>query len=127
MESPVHVTLNTSASAMSPCVDTSSGPNKLCACKVVPVLHTSFSKDLSEQLECLEKGRETDTRQEPTARNADRPKNQSIALGGVISKDTIKNTSSDCLSSMTEGREESHQLDPIQRQETITEGTSFAL
>ncbi len=44
----------------------------------------------------------------------DQSLNQSIASEGVIPKDTIKITISDWLSSMTEGREESPQLDPIQ-------------
>ncbi len=34
-----------------PCVDNSSGPNRLCACEAGPVVHTSFLKDLSEQLQ----------------------------------------------------------------------------
>ena len=57
----------------------------------------------------------------------DQSLNQSIASEGVIPKDTIKITISDWLSSMTEGREESQQLDPIQIQGTITEGTPVAL
>ena len=127
MEDPVHVTLNTSASAMSSCVDTSSGPNRLCACKAVPVLRTGFSEDLSEEFKCSRKGGEIDTRHKSTAKNADRSKNQSIALGGVIPKDTINSTTSDCLSLMAEGRDKSQQLDPIQIQGTITEGTPVAL
>jgi hypothetical protein len=127
MEDPVHFTLHASASAMSPCVDTSSGPNRLCACEAVPVLRTGFSEDLSEQLQYSEKGREIDTLHKSIAKNADRSKNRGIASGGVISKDTIKSTTSDCPSLMTEGREESQQLDPIQIQGTITEGTPVAL
>jgi hypothetical protein len=126
MEDPVHVALNTSAWAMCSCVDTSSGPNRLCACEV-PVLRTGFSKDLSQHLQCSEKGREIDTQHKLNARNADRSKNRSIASGGVIPKDTIKNTTSDCLSSMTEGREEPQQLDPIQIQRTIAKGAPIAL
>jgi hypothetical protein len=99
----------------------------LCACEAVPVLRTGFSKDLSEQLQCSEKGGEIDTRRKSTAKNADRSKNQSIASGGVIPKDTINSTTSDCLSLMAEGRDESQPLDPIQIQGTITEGTPVAL
>ena len=76
MEDPVHVTLNASASAMSPCVNTSSGPNTGTACEAVPVLRTGFSEDLSEQLQCLDKGEGTDTRHKSTAKNADRLKNK---------------------------------------------------
>jgi hypothetical protein len=126
MEDPVHVTLNVSASAMSPCVNTSSGPNRLCACEAVPVFSTGFSEDLSEQLQCLGKGGEIDTQHKSTARNACKSKNQSISSGGVISKETIKSTISDCLSLMT-GRDESQQLDPIQIQGTITKGTRITL
>ena len=82
MDDPVHVTLNTSASAMSPCVDTSSGPNRLCACEAVPVLRTEFSEDLSEQLQCSEKGGEIDTRHKSTSQTAVRLIDQSIASGG---------------------------------------------
>ena len=127
MEDPVQVTLNTSPSAMSPCVNNSSGPNRLCACEAVPELSTGFSKDLPDQLQCSGKGGERDTRHKSTTRNAlgskNRSKNQSRASGGVISKDTIKRTTSDCLSSMTGGNEESQQLNPTLVQESITEDT----
>ena len=126
MEDPVHVTLNTSASAMSPCVDIT-GPNRLCACKAVPVLRTGFSKDLPEQLQCSEKGGEIDTRHKLTSSNAVRLRDRSIASRGVIPTDTIMSTTSSCLSSMTEVREESQQLNPIQIQGTITEDTPVAL
>ena len=99
----------------------------MCLRETVPVLRTGFSEDLSEQLQRSEKGGEIDTRHKSTAKNADRSKNRCIASGGVISKDTIKSTTSDCPSLMTEGREESQQLDPIQIQGTIKEGTPFAL
>ena len=75
MEDPVHVTLNTSASTMSPCVDTSSGPNRLCACETVPVLRTGFPEDLSKHLLCSKKGGEIDTRHRSTTRNAVGSKN----------------------------------------------------
>ena len=97
------------------------------ACEAIPVLGTGFSEDLSEQLQCSEKGGEIDTQHKLTAKNADRSKNRSIASGWVISKDTIKSTTSDCLSLMTEGREESQQLDPVQIQGTITDGKPVAL
>ena len=71
MEYQVLVTLNTSVSAMSPChCVNSSGPTRLCACKVVPVLSIGFSEDLPEQLKCLEKGGEIDTLHKLTSRNA---------------------------------------------------------
>jgi len=127
MEDPVHVTLNTTPSAMSPCVNSSSGPNRLSACEAPPVLCTGFSKDLPEQLQCSEKGGEIDTRHKSTTRNAVGSKNRSSASGGVISKDTIKRTTSNCLSTMTEGREESQQLNPTQIQGSITEDTPVAL
>ena len=129
MEDPVHVTLNTSASAMSPCVDIS-GPNRLCACEAPSVLRSGFSKDLSEQLQCSEKGGEIDTRHKLTSKTAVRLMDRSIASGGVIPTDTIMSTScttSSCLSPMTEVREESQQLNPIQIQGTITEDTPVAL
>ena len=126
MEDPVHVTLNTSASAMSPCVDIT-GPNRLCACEAVPVLRTGFSKDLPEQLQCSEKGGEIDTRHKLTSSNAVRLRDRSIASEGVIPTDTIMSTTSSCLSSMKEVREESQQLNPIQIQGTITEDTPVAL
>ena len=126
MEDPVHVTLNTSASAMSPCVDIS-GPNRLCACEAPPVLRTGFSKDLSEQLQCSEKGGEIDTRHKSTSKTAVRLMDRSIASGGVATTDTIMSTTSSCLSSMTEVREESQQLNPIKIQGTITEDTPVAL
>ena len=126
MEDPVHVTLNTSASAMSPCVDIT-GPNRLCACEAVPVLRTGFSKDLPEQLQCSEKGGEIDTRHKSTTRNAVGSKNRSSASGGVTSKDTIMRTTSVRLPLMTEGNEESQQLNPTQIQGTITEDTPVAL
>ena len=126
MENLVHVTLNTPASAMSPCVDIT-GPNRLCACEAVPVLRTGFSKDLPEQLQCSEKGGEIDTRHKLTSSNAVRLKDRSIASEGVIPTDTIMSTTSSCLSSMTEVREESQQLNPIQIQGTITEDTPVAL
>ncbi len=91
-----------------------------------PVLRSGFSKDLSEQLQCSEKGGEIYTQLKLTARNAVRSKNRSLVSGGVILKDTIKNTNSDCLSSMTEDTEES-QSDPIQILGKITEGTPVAL
>ena len=120
MEDPVHVTLNRSPSAMSPCVNSSSGPNRLSACEAPPVLRTGFSKDLPEQLQCSEKGGEIDTRHKSTTRNAVGSKNRSPASGGVTAKDTIKRTTSNCLSTMTEGREESQQLDPTQIQDIHT-------
>ena len=70
MEDLVHVTLDTFPSAMSPCVNSSSGPNRLCACKAVAELRTGVSKDLPEQLQCLENGGEIDTRHKSTTRNA---------------------------------------------------------
>ena len=75
------------------------------------------------------KGGEIDTRHKPTTRNAvaSGSKNRSFASGGVISKDTIKRTTSNCLSTMTEGREESQQLNPTQIQGTITEDKPVAL
>ena len=93
-----------------------------------PVLRTGFSKDLPEQFQCSEKleGREIGTRHKPTTRNAVGSKNRSSASGGVISKDTIKRTSSNCLSTMTEGREESQQLNPTPIQGTITEDKAVA-
>ena len=122
MEDQVNVTSNASPSTMSPCVNNGSGPNRLCACEAVPELRTGFSKDLPDQLQCSEKGGEIDTRHKSTTRNALVSKNRSIASGGVILKDTIKSTTSDCLSTMTEGREESQQLNPIQIQGTIYGG-----
>ena len=54
--------------------------------------------------------------------------NRSIALGWVISKDTIERKTSDCLSIMRVGREESQQLNSILIQQgTITEDTPVAL
>jgi hypothetical protein len=44
----------------------------------------------------FEKGGEIGTGYKSTTRNAVRSKNQSIASGGVISKGTIKSTTSDC-------------------------------
>ena len=111
---------------MSPCVDIS-GQNKLCACEAPPVLRTGFSKDLSEQLQCSEKGGEIDTPHKLTSKTAVRLMDQSIASGGVIPTDTIMSTTSSCLSSMTEVREESQQFNPIQIQGTITEDTPVAL
>ena len=122
MEDPVHVTLNTSASTMSPCVDTSSGPNRLCACETVPVLRTGFPEDLSKHLLCSKKGGEIDTRHRSTTRNAVGSKNRSMASGGVIPKDTIKGTFSYCRSLRTEGKEETQQLDPIQIKGIIYRG-----
>jgi flagellar biosynthesis chaperone FliJ len=127
MEDPVHVTLNTSASTMSPCVDTSSGPNRLCACETVPVLRTGFPEDLSKHLLCSKKGGEIDTRHRSTTRNAVGSKNRSMASGGVIPDDTIKITTSDGLPSTTEVREESQKLDTIQVQGTISEDKPVAL
>ena len=130
MEDPVHVTLNTTPSAISPCVNSSSGPNRLSACEAPPVLRTGFPEDLSEQLQRSEKGGEIDTRHKSTTRNAVGSKNRSSASGGVISKDTsdtIKRTVSNCLSTMTEGREESQQLNPISIQGTITADKPVAL
>ncbi len=79
------------------------------------------------QLQCSKKGGETDTLHKSNTRNAAGSTNQSIASGGVIPKDTVKSTPSDCLSPVTEGREESQQLDPIQLSGTITEDTPVAL
>ena len=126
MEDPVHVTLNTSASAMSPCVDIT-GPNRLCACEAVPELCTGFSKDLPEQLQCSGKEGEIDTQHGLTTRNAVGSKNRSIASGGVISKDTIKRTTSDFLSTKKVGRKESQQMNPTQIQGTNTEDKPVAL
>ena len=92
-----------------------------------PVLRTGFSKDLPEQLQCSEKGGEKDTRHKLTTRNAVGSKNRSSASGGVTSKDTIMRTTSVCLPLMTEGNEESQQLNPIQIQGTITEDIPVAL
>ena len=97
MEDPVHVTLNTSVTAMSPCVDNGSGSNRLCACEAVPAICTGFSDDLPDQLQCSENGGEIDTRHKSTTRNAVRSKGRSIASGGVIPKDTIKITTSHYL------------------------------
>ena len=92
MEDPVHVTLNTSLSTMSPSVDNASGPIRLSACEAPPVLRTGFSKGLPEQLQCSEKGGEIDTRHESTTGNAVGSKNRSTASGGVIPNDTIMRT-----------------------------------
>ena len=68
-----------------------------------------------------------DTRHKSTTRNAVGSKNRSSASGGVISKDTIKRTTSDRLSTMTEGNEESQRLNPTLIQGTITEDKPVAL
>ncbi len=66
-----------------------------------------------------------DTRHKLTAGTAVGSKNQSIALGEVIPKDTIQGEIPDCLSPMTEGKEESQQFDPTQIQGTVTQDAPF--
>jgi hypothetical protein len=95
------------------------GSSIMCACEAAPVSRTGFSKDLPEQLWCLENGRELDTRHYSTPRTAVRSMDRGIASGAVIPKGSIKSTTSGSLPTITQGREGSQKFDPRQIQEMI--------
>ena len=89
MEDPILATMNTSDTTERPCVEETSGLDRLCTVESLPALRTGFSEDLSKRKPRSEKGGEMDTRHS-TTRNADKRKDRSKASGGVKPKDTVK-------------------------------------
>ncbi len=109
MEDLILATMNTSDTTERPCVEETSGSNKLCTVESLPALRTGFSKDLSKRKPRSEKGGEMDTQCHSTTRNADKRKDRSKASGGVKPKDTIKSKSS-CRQIQLDDKEGSQEL-----------------